>query len=333
MSARRARAGLIFHAWRGALACVALLGAVGLVQAQPYPAKPIRMVVGFPAGGPADIVARILAPKLAESLGQPVIVDNRGGAGGAIATEQVARSAADGYTVLLGTIGGLAVAQSLVPNLGYDTLRDLAPVTQVVSLTSIVVIAASSPARTMQELIEAARAAPRKLTYASSGNGTAPNLSGELFKSLAGVDLLHVPYKGSAAALTALLRGEVDINFENSLIVLPHIKSGKLRALAVTSAKRSPLLPELPTISEAGVPGYAASGWYGLMAPVATPNEIVARLHAETIKVLRLPEVAERLASQGAEPVGSTPAEFTAFIRAEIDKWGKLVRSTGMKAD
>lgn len=316
------------------LAVVALLpgwAAQGLGQA--YPNKAVRLVVGFPAGGPADIVARTLAPKLSEALGQPVIVDNRGGAGGAIATEQVAKAAPDGYTVLLGTIGGLAVAQSLVPSLGYDTLRDLAPVTQVVTVTSIMVVPASSPIQSVQALITAARNAPQRLTYASSGNGTAPNLSGELFKSLAGIDLLHVPYKGSAAALTALLRSEVDLNFENSLIVLPHIKSGKLRALAVTSAKRSPLLPELPTVNEAGVPGYAASGWYGVMVPVATPAEIVARLHVETVRVLRLPDVVERLASQGAEPVANSPGDFAAFIRAEIDKWGKLVRTTGMRPD
>ncbi len=327
----RARCTGMFAVIAGFALLMALAGSA-LAQ-QPYPAKAIRLVVGFPAGGPADIVARTLAPKLAEAFGQPVIVDNRGGAGGAIATEQVAKSPADGYTVLLGTIGGLAVAQSLVPNLGYDTLRDLAPITQVVTVTSIMVVPAGSSIRNVQALIDAARSAPGKLTYASSGNGTAPNLSGELFKSLAGVDLLHVPYKGSAAALTALLRSEVDINFENSLIVMPHIKSGKLRALAVTSAKRSPLLPDLPTISEAGVAGYAASGWYGLMVPAATPAEIVARLHAESAKVLRMPDVVERLAGQGAEPVGNTPAEFSVFIRTEIDKWGKLVRTAGMKAD
>ena len=313
------------------LACVALCWAVG-ASAQ-FPNKPIRMVVPFPAGGPTDIVARTVGQKLAEALGQPVIIDNRGGAGGVLGTEMVVKSPADGYTLLVGTISGLAVAMSLYPNHSYETLRDLAPITQAVTVTNIVVVHPSIPARSVKELLALARAKPGTLTYASSGNGTITNLAGELFKSLARVDIVHVPFRGGAPALTALLSGEVSMSFENSLIVVPHIKSGKVRALAVTGAKRSRSAPELPTVAEAGLPGYSASGWYGFVAPAATPKEIIARLASELNRILKQPDVIERLSSQGAEPVGGTPAEFTAFIQTEIDKWAKLVKSANMKAE
>ena len=313
------------------LACVALCWAVG-ASAQ-FPNKPIRMVVPFPAGGPTDIVARTVGQKLAEALGQPVIIDNRGGAGGVLGTEMVVKSPADGYTLLVGTISGLAVAMSLYPNHSYETLRDLAPITQAVTVTNIVVVHPSIPARSVKELLALARAKPGTLTYASSGNGTITHLAGELFKSLARVDIVHVPFRGGAPALTALLSGEVSMSFENSLIVVPHIKSGKVRALAVTGAKRSRSAPELPTVAEAGLPGYSASGWYGFVAPAATPKEIIARLASELNRILKQPDVIERLSSQGAEPVGGTPAEFTAFIQTEIDKWAKLVKSANMKAE
>jgi len=310
-----------------------LLVALALpVAAQQYPAKPVRIVVPFPPGGPTDIVARLMAPKMAEALGQQVIIDNRGGAGGAIATEQVAKSAPDGYTLIMGTIGGLAVAKSLNPKLGYDTLRDLAPITQSVTVTSILVTHPSVPAKNVRELLALAKKGSGKLNYASSGNGTITHLAGELFKLMGKIDITHVPYKGGAPALVALVSGEVDMSYENSLIITPHIKSGKVKGLAVTGAKRSALLPDLPTIAET-LPGYSASGWYGLLAPAAVPKTVITRLHSEAVKALRAPDVVEKLSGQGAEPVASTPEEFTVFIRSETDKWAKLVKAANMRTD
>ncbi len=315
---------------RAALACALLLA--GTATAQTYPVKPIRMGVPFPAGGPTDIVGRTMAQKLSESLGQQVIVDNRGGAGGIIGTEQVAKSPPDGYTLLMGTIGGIAVAMSLQPGRGYDTLRDFAPITQSVTVTNILVTHPSVPAKNVKELLAIAKSKKGGLNYASSGAGTVTHLAGELFKLMGKVDITHVPFKGGAPALTALLSGEVDMSYENSLVVLPHIKSGKVKALGVTGVKRSRLMPELPTIAET-LPGYNASGWYGLFVPAATPKPVIARLSSESIKVLKMPDVIERLSGQGAEPVGSTPEEFGAFVRSEIDKWANLVKVAKMKVD
>lgn len=310
-----------------------LLAAPALpVMAQAYPVKPVRMVVPFPPGGPTDIVARLMAPKMAEAMGQQVIVDNRGGAGGAIGTEQVAKSPADGYTLVMGTIGGLAVAKSLNPKLGYDTLRDLAPITQSVTVTSVLVVHPSVPAKNVKELLALAKNSGKKLNYASSGNGTITHLAGELLKLMAKVDITHVAYKGGAPALVALVSGEVDLSYENSLIITPHIKSGKVKGLAVTGAKRSALLPELPTIGET-LKGYSANGWYGLLAPAGTPRPVITRLHAEAVKALRSPDVSDKLGGQGAEPVASTPEEFTAFIRSETEKWANLVKAANMRTD
>ena len=301
--------------------------------AQTYPSKPVRLVVPFPAGGPTDIVGRTIGQKLSESLGQPVVIDNRAGVGGVIGSENVAKSPADGYTLLLGTIGGLAVAMSLYPNRGYDTLKDFAPVTQAVTVTNILVVHPALPVRSVKELLALARARPGALNYASSGSGTVTHLAGELFKTLGHVNIVHVPFKGGAPALTALMSGEVQMSYENSLIVVPHIKSGKLRALAVTGSQRSKLMPELPTIAEGGLPGYAASGWYGFVVPAATPKEIVARLNTDITHILRMPDVVERLSGQGAEPVGGAPEQYSAFIKSEIDKWTRLVKSANMKPD
>ena len=292
----------------------------------------MRLVVPFPPGGPTDIVTRLIAPKMSASLGQQVMVENRGGAGGMIATEQVSKASPDGYTIIMGTIGGVAVAKSLNPKLGYDTLRDFAPITQSVSVTSILVVHPSVPAKNVRDLLAIAKVSPDKLNYASSGNGTVTHLAGELLKLLGKVSITHVPYKGGAPALVALVSGEVDMSYENSLIITPHIKSGKVKGLAVTSAKRSKLLPQLPTIAET-LPGYSASGWYGLLAPAATPKTIIERLNAEAVKALRSPDVVDHLSSQGAEPVASSPEEFTTFIRSEIDKWANVVKAANMKVN
>ncbi len=311
-----------------------LLGAVLALPAasQTYPAKPVRVIVPFPPGGPTDIVTRLMAPKMSEALGQQVVVENRGGAGGAIGTEQVAKSAPDGYTLVMGTIGGLAVAKSLNPRLGYDTLRDLAPITQSVTVTSVLVTHPSVPAKNVRELLALAKKSGNGLNYASSGNGTITHLAGELLKLMGKVDISHVAYKGGAPALVALVSGEVDMSYENSLIITPHIKSGKVKGLAVTSAKRSALLPELPTIGET-LKGYSASGWYGLLAPAATPKPVITRLHAEAVKALRAPDVVEKLSGQGAEPAATSPEEFTAFIRSETEKWANLVKTANMRTN
>jgi tripartite-type tricarboxylate transporter receptor subunit TctC len=308
--------------------------AAPFAPAQGYPAKPVRMVVGFPPGGPSDLVARTLAQKLSAGLGQQVIVDNRAGAGGVIATEQVAKSPPDGYTLIHGTIGGIAVAMSLNPNRGYDTLRDFAPITQNVTVTNILITHPSVPAKSVKELLALARTRQGRLNYGSSGPGTLPHLAGELLKLMAKVEITHIAYKGSAPSFTALLSGEVDMSFENSLIALPQMKSGKVRGLGVTGVQRARSLPELPTIAEAaGLPGYGANGWYGLLAPAAIPKGVLARLHAESVQALRAPDVVERLSGQGAEPVANTTEEFGAFIRAEIDKWANLVRVAKMKPE
>ena len=311
---------------------VAVIAFATQAPAQPYPAKPVRVVVPFPPGGPTDVVARGIAQKMTEGLGQTVVIETRGGAGGALGTELVAKSPADGYTLLMGTIGGLAVAMSLLPNRGYDTLRDFAPITQAVNVTNILVTHPSVPAKSVKDLLELARARPGQLNYASSGNGTVTHLAGELLKLMGKVNIVHVPYKGGAPALTALVSGETDMSYENSLIILPQIKAGKVKALAVTGAKRSPLLPALPTIGET-LPGYSASGWYGLVAPAATPKDALARLNAAAVRALRAPEVVERLSSQGAEPVGNSAEEWGGFIRSEIEKWARVVKAANMKAD
>jgi tripartite-type tricarboxylate transporter receptor subunit TctC len=314
------------------LVALALAGAAAPAAAQTWPTKPVRIVVGFPAGGPTDVVSRLIAPELSKALGQQVVIENRPGAGGVIGTAQIAKAAPDGHSLVMGTIGNIAVAMSMLPDRGYDTLRDLAPITQVVAVTSILVVHPSVPAKSVKELLALARARPGQLNYASSGSGTVTHLAGELLKLMGKVDIVHVPYKGGAPALTALVSGEVDMSYENSLIITPHIKSGKVRALAVTGAKRSQLLPELPTIAET-LPGYAASGWYGLLAPAATPRPVIERLNTEVVRILRMPDVSSRLLGQGAEPIGSSPEEFTAFIRAEIDKWANLVKAAKMTAN
>ena len=313
----------------GALACVA-----APVAAQTYPAKPVRIVVGFPAGGPTDIVSRTMAPKMSEALGQTVLVDNRGGAGGVIATEQVSKAAPDGYTLLMGTIGGIAVAMSLLPNRGYDTLRDFAPITQAVTVTNLLVVHPSVPAKTVKELLAIARTKPGRLNYASSGNCTVTHLAGELFKLMGKVDITHVPFKGGAPALTALISGEVDLSYENSLVVTPHVKAGKVKALAVTGSKRSGELPDVPSMAEAGFPGVNTALWSGFFAPVNVPAAITAKLEDALRKAIADPGVSDKLKGMAVSPGGgTTAAQFRAMIDQDIQGYEKIIKAANLKFD
>ena len=309
------------------LLCVAAGNAVA--QMSGYPAKPIRLLVGYAPGGATDIIARTIAAKLQEALGQPVIVENKPGATSNIATDMVVKAAPDGYTLLLGTIAN-ATNMTAYKNPGYDTLRDLAPITQTMSAPSVLAVHPSVPAKTLKELIALAKAQPGKLTYASSGTGGSPHLAGELLKLRAGIDLLHIPYKGATPGMTDLLGGQVTMSFQTALSAIPHLQSGKLNVIAVAATKRMSLLPNVPTMAEAGLPDFEVSSWNGLFAPAKTPPEILARLHQATVRVLSLPDVRDKLAAQGAESVGNTPEEFRNYVRAEIDKWAKVIRASGM---
>ena len=294
-----------------------------------YPVKPIRMLVGYPPGGATDIIARPLAAKLQESLGQTVIVENRAGATSNIASELAAKSAPDGYTLLLGTIAN-ATNMTAYKNPGYDTLRDFVFITQTMSAPSVLALHPSVPAKNVKELIALAKHQPGKLTYASSGTGGSPHLAGELFKLRAGIDLLHVPYKGATPAMTDLLGGQVTMSFQTALSAIPHLQSGKLNVIAVAAHKRMSLLPNVPTMAEAGLADFEVSSWNGLYAPARTLPEVIARLHQATVKALTQPDVREKLAAQGAEGVANTPEEFRAYVKSEIEKWGKVIRASGM---
>jgi tripartite-type tricarboxylate transporter receptor subunit TctC len=297
-----------------------------------FPSKPVHIVVAFPPGGGTDIVARLLAPRLAEAWGQQVIVDNRAGASGVIGTEFAARSAPDGATLFLGTLGNLAVNQHLYPKMTVDPLRDFAPVTQVVAVHFVMVANPSVPVRNVAELIALAKSEPGKINYSSSGPGGAPHLAGELFKSMARVDIVHVPYKGSAPSFTDLLGGRVAFTCDSLVQALPYVRDGRLKALAVLGAARTPLLPDVPTVGET-LPGYELTNWFGLVAPAATPRDTVARIHADVVKLLRDPAISERLAGMGATAIGNAPAEFGAAMRADSEKWGRLIREANIKAE
>jgi len=303
------------------------------VFAQPqYPVKPLRLIVPYPPGGGTDTLARLLVQKLSEALGQQVVLDNRPGAGANIGVEAAAKSPPDGYTLLLATIAN-AISASLYTKLNYDLVKDFSSVTLLATTPHMLVVHPSVPARSVKEFVALATARPQQLAYSSSGSGTPSHLAGELFASMTGVRLVHVPYKGGGPSGMALLSGEVSVGFATMPSVIPHVQAGKLRALAVTTAQRSPSFPQLPTISEAGVPGYDAGSWYGLLVPAGTPKEVVARLNAETVKLLKLPEVKERLDSAGFEVLVSTPEEYAAFTRNEIEKWAKVVKASGARAD
>jgi tripartite-type tricarboxylate transporter receptor subunit TctC len=311
---------------------LALLALAAPALAQTWPARPVRLIVPFAPGGSNDIMARLIGQKLGERLGQQFIVDNRPGASGIVGTDAAAKSAPDGYTVLMMSLT-LAVNPSLYAKLPYDTEKDLRPVSLVASAPLMLVVHPSIPAQTVTEFLAYARANPDKLNFGSGGAGTTPHLAGEMVKSMAGLKVTHVPYKGGGPALADLVGGQIQFMLENIPSTLPHVKSGRLRALAVTGAKRSPLVPQLPTLDEAGLRGFEIVGWNGLFVPAGTPPAIVAALHAETVKVLARPEVKERLATLGADGVGSSPDDFAAFVRAELEKWARVVREANIKVE
>jgi tripartite-type tricarboxylate transporter receptor subunit TctC len=300
--------------------------------AQDYPSRPVRLVVPFAAGGPNDIIARLVGGRLSEALGQPIVVENRPGAGGNIGTDFVAKAPPDGYTLLSAGPGSLII-NPLLGSVPYDTARDFAPVSLMASAPNVLVVHPSVPAKSVKELIELARARPRQLNYASGGPGSTPHLSGALFAVMAGIDIVHVPYKGTGPASADLLGGQVQMAFFGIPPLLPHIKSGKLRALAVTGMRRSPELPEVPTMHEAALPGYEVSPWYGLLAPAGTSRAIITRLNAEVSRVVRSADMKEKLAVQGAEAAGGTPEEYAAVIRADTATWARVIRDAGIRGE
>lgn len=310
------------------LACLPL----SLYAQVAYPNKPIRMIVPYPPGGPTDVLGRIVAQKLSESLGQQVLIENRPGASGMIGAEMVAKAAPDGYT-LLANASIHVINPSLYPKMNFDALRDFAPVSLIAQVPLILVVNPGLPAKSVQELIALGKAQPNLLNFGSSGNAAAPHLAGESFKIATGVQMQHVPYKGSAPALADLIGGQVQLIFDSMPSAMPHVKSGKIRALAVTTARRSPTVPDLPTVAESGVLGFDISTWYGVWAPAGTPRDIVNRISAEIAKALQQPAVRERLAALGAEPAGDTPEAFAAYCQSELAKWSKIVRESGAKAD
>ena len=325
---------------RRAVASLAALAAAPLARAQAWPARPVRIVVPFPAGGTTDIVARAIAPELQRAFGQPFVVDNKPGAGGNTGAAEVAKAAPDGYTLLMGTVGTHAINAALYPKMPYDPMKDFAPITLCAGVPNVLVLnpafAQKHNIETVPDLIKAAKANPGRFNVASSGNGTSIHLSAELFKSMTGTFMLHLPYRGSGPALIDLMAGNCDLMFDNLPSALPHIKSGKLKALAVTSGVRSAAVPELPTVAEAGgapLKTFEASSWFGLLAPAGVPAEVVGRVQQEVAKSLASAAVKERLVSQGAIPGGITPPEFARFIDAETKKWAQVVKVSGAKVD
>ena len=316
------------------LALLAVLSTGAFAQGSAgYPSRSLRLIVPFPPSGGTDIVARTVAPHLSAALGQQIVIDNKPGAGGTIGSELATKAANDGYTLLMATSSTHAVAPNLNPKLGYDPQRDFAPVVNVNIGPNILVVTAGLPPRSVRELIAWGKSNAGKLTFASSGTGTVYHLTGEMFKSMAGVDMVHVPYKGSAQAFPDLISGQVSLMFDATTSVMPHVKSGKLRALAITSAQRNAALPDLPTVAEAGVPGFESALWIGLFAPAGTSREIITRLNTEANKVLARNDVRDAFAQQGTEVVGGTPEQFAAQIRADIARWGKVIREAGVKME
>ena len=305
----------------------------GPADAQAWPNKPVRLIVPYPPGGGNDNLARIFAQKLGERLNQPFVVENRPGAGTLIGTEAAAKAQGDGYVLLLSSIVTHALAPALYPKVPYDPIRDFVPVTTLAVAPTVLVVNQAFPAKSVQEVITLAKASPGKYTFASGGNGTTPHISGEIFKSMTGTDLLHVPYKGGAPAIADLMGGQVNMIFDTAASAMPHVRSGKLRALAIATPKRHPDFPDLPTFAEQGLPDYSINSWYSLHAPAGTPREIVQRLHAEVVSALRSPDVIEKLRALNADPGGMPPDEFDAFVRAELERYGQVIRKAGIKLE
>lgn len=311
----------------------ALLAVSALAHAAGYPEKPVRLVVPFPAGGAGDLTARGLANRLAVELGQPIVIENRGGAGGTAAAESVARSAPDGYTLFFGTMGTHAINPALYAKLRYDPVKDFAPVSMTYTTPRVLVVHASVPAKNVQELIALAKSRPETLNYGSAGSGSSSHMAGALFESLAGVKMVHVPYKGSAPLLVDLLAGRLSLTFDSYAVYEEHIKAGKVRALGVTSAKRMASLPNVPTIAESGLQGYDVANWLGVMAPAGTPREVITTLNAAIVRSMATPALRQQMIGLGIEPTSGTPEEFASLIRAEIPKWAEIVKKSGATAD
>jgi tripartite-type tricarboxylate transporter receptor subunit TctC len=320
----------MMRAWLLAAVACALTAPVD--AADVYPSRPVRMIVAVPPGGPADILARLVGPKLTEALGQTVVIDNRPGANGNIAYEMAARAVPDGYTFVL-VAAGVTINPSLYREVRYDPVRDFAAITHGVSVPNILIVHPSVPAASVSELVALAKSRQGKLAFASAGNGTSGHLALELFKQRAGIDVVHVPYKGGGPALAELLAGQVQALFSLALAATQQVKAGKVRALAISSGKRSVVAPDLPTVAEAGFPGYEVVGWFGWLAPAKTPRAIVARLNTETVKALNAPDVRQRLLSQSTEPVGNSQQAFSAFLKSERDKWAGVIRRAGIKLE
>ena len=311
---------------------LALFSASAVGADAPYPTKPVRMIVAVPPGGPADTLARLVAPRLTEALGHTVVIDNRPGANGIIAYETTARATPDGHT-FTAVAAGVVINPSLYRNVGYDPLKDFAPITLGITVPNILIVHPSVAATSVKDLIALAKAKPGTITFASAGNGTSGHLALELFRMSGGIEVIHVPYKGGGPALAEVVAGQVQALFSIALAATPQIKAGRVRALAITSAKRSAVAPELPTVAEAGLRGFEVIGWFGWLAPAATPKAIVNRLHMELVRALKLPNVREVLLSQSTEPVGNSPQEFAAFMRSEHSKWAKLIKAANVKVD
>ena len=311
-----------------------VVAAVAPVHAQgTYPDHALRIIVPFPPGGPADALARLAGDELSRAFGQSVVVENRPGAGGNIGMEQGAKAAPDGYTLTLAPVGNLTIAPSLYSKLPYDPAKDYAPITVLAAVPNVLIVHPSVPAKSLRELIALAKAKPGALNYGSGGSGSGPHIVAELFKSQAGVDIVHIPYKGTGPLIAALVAGDVQLAFGNMFALVPQVKSGRLRALAVTGRERSSALPEVPTVAESGLPGFEAVGAHGLLAPAGTPRRVIDKLNAECVAILRSPEVRSQLASDGAEPVGNTPEQYAAQIAAEMQKWSKLILERGIRAE
>ncbi|MSP97986.1 MAG: tripartite tricarboxylate transporter substrate binding protein [Betaproteobacteria bacterium] len=315
------------------MALLALVVVPQQLHAQAYPTRPIRIVVPVATGGIADYYSRVIGARMQEAWGQRVIVENRAGGGGNIGSDIVAKSAPDGYTMVMGFVGSHAVNPFLIKNMPYDPQRDFVPVAMTIEAEGMLAVHPSVPVSTVADLIAMAKAQPGKLSYASGGIGTASHLAGELFKSMTGTDIVHIPYKGNAPAIADLIGGQTQLTFATMPTVVPHVRAGKLRGVAVIGSSRSAAAPQLPTIAEAGVPGFSVNNWIGLFAPAGTPIDIVRKVNAEVMRIMRLPEVAKRMDVEGERFTPNTPEEFGAFVRAEVAKWGKVVKDAGLKAE